>query len=609
MSGNPWGGFGILFCLQDLQNFYGLVIDTEGNYAVFKKWFGTWSTLVDWTYSDKLKTGYGVVNALRVDRAGSTFTLSFNGTAAASFSDTSLCKGSWGPFVEVFSAEYEDFPGSPVDVRFKLRAVSAILVHADVGMQTTEEGGSCSFTVVLGSQPTANVTVGLSSSDPSEAGVTPASLTFTSLDWNVPQTVTATGVDDLAADGDQFYSIVTSPASSLDPRYAGFDAPDVQVRSKDNEFYKILPPTSREGTSFGLSVAASAGRAIVGGYDAGAGCGAAFVYRRVGTNVWAQSARIAAPDLAGTFGCAVAIDGDAAAIGAQGDSDGGAGAGAAYVAHRSGDDTWDMDVKLHAPDGQAADGFGQSVGISGDYLVVGAPGEDERGTGAGAAYIFHRTGVNSWDEGIKITAPDGQSDDGFGGSVAIDGDFVIVGAEGEDGALANAGAAYVYQRTGTNSWGLGTKLASPVPRSSDYFGKSVSISGAYAIVGAWGGNGAGSACVFYRADTTWDSGTVIQAADGQAGDAFGWSVAISADWAIVNAREENEAGLGAGAVYLYHRTGSTSWDAGTKLIAPDCGPGDQFGSSVGICGGSAIAAAKGQDEAGYNAGAAYLIRY
>lgn len=609
MSGNPWAGFGLLFCLQDLQNFYGLVIDTEGDYAVFERNYGSWSTLIDWTYSDTLRTGFGAVNSLRIDRSGGTFTLSFNGTAAGSFADASLSKGYWGPFVDVYPDEYEDFPDTPVDVRFQLKAVSAILVQAAVGMETTEEGGSCDFTVVLGSKPAADVTLSLSCSDPSEAGVTPASLTFTPANWDVPRTVTATGVDDLTPDGDQSYSIATSPASSLDPRYDGFDAPDVSVRSKDNETYKMVPHGMRSGSSFGRSAAVSGSHAIVGAFDAGAHVGAAFVYRCTGTNVWDSGVRIVAPDGVDSFGGAVAIDGDYAVVGAPGDSDSGTGAGAAYVLHRIGENSWDCGVKLHAPDGQAGDGFGQSVGISGEYLIVGASTEDGLGTDAGAAYIFHRTGTNSWDGGMKVTASDGQSYDAFGVSVAIDGDYAVIGADGEDDAATNAGAAYVFHRTGIASWDSGTKIALPDPRSSAHFGTSVSISGAYALVGASYGNGPGAAYLFYRADTAWDTGTEILAPDGQAGDHFGWSVAIDADWAVVSALFAADAGRAVGAIYVYRRTGTTTWDAGTKVVAPDRQPDDQLGQSVGICGSHAIAVARGQDEGGYNVGAAYVIHY
>jgi hypothetical protein len=112
----------------------------------------------------------------------------------------------------------------------------------------------------------------------------------------------------------------------------------------------------------------------------------------------------------------------------------------------------DSGVKLVAPDAQAGDLFGNAVAISGDYAIVGAYQEDG-GAGdsldrAGAAYIFHRTGDNSWDDGVKLVASDAQAGDRFGVSVGISGDYAIVGAREEDGGagdpLSNAGAAYIF---------------------------------------------------------------------------------------------------------------------------------------------------------------------
>jgi hypothetical protein len=91
------------------------------------------------------------------------------------------------------------------------------------------------FTVVLGSQPTADVTVPLSSSNTAEGAVSPASLLFTAADWDVAQTVTVTGVDDLVVDGDQLYTAVTGVSTSLDPSYQGIDPADVLLTNTDDD--------------------------------------------------------------------------------------------------------------------------------------------------------------------------------------------------------------------------------------------------------------------------------------------------------------------------------------------------------------------------------------
>src|SRR5205814_51595 len=98
-----------------------------------------------------------------------------------------------------------------------------------------EAGGTATFTVRLTSAPSANVTLSLSSSNPSEGVPSVASLTFTSGNWNTAQTVTVTGVDDASADGPQPYTIITAPAVSADPNYNGPDALDVSVTNNDDE--------------------------------------------------------------------------------------------------------------------------------------------------------------------------------------------------------------------------------------------------------------------------------------------------------------------------------------------------------------------------------------
>ena len=110
-----------------------------------------------------------------------------------------------------------------------------ITVSPTAGLITTEAGGTDTFTVVLNSQPTANVTIGLSSSDTSEGTVSPASVTFTPANWNQPQTVTVTGEDDTIEDGDKLYTILTAPAASADPDYGGLDATDVDAANLDDD--------------------------------------------------------------------------------------------------------------------------------------------------------------------------------------------------------------------------------------------------------------------------------------------------------------------------------------------------------------------------------------
>ncbi|HOX57220.1 MAG TPA: DNRLRE domain-containing protein [Candidatus Paceibacterota bacterium] len=113
------------------------------------------------------------------------------------------------------------------------------------GVTTAEPNGTDTFTVWLTVAPTADVTLSLSSSDTTEATVSPASLTFTPLDYGTPQVVTVTGVDDWVQDGNIAYSIVTGAASSADPAYNNFDALDVAGVNLDNDLAKVIVPASK----------------------------------------------------------------------------------------------------------------------------------------------------------------------------------------------------------------------------------------------------------------------------------------------------------------------------------------------------------------------------
>ena len=153
--------------------------------------------------------------------------------------------------------ERVDFSGGEIEI-----IEAGILVTPTAELTTSETGDSDTFQVVLTSQPGASVTIGLTSSDATEGTVSPASLVFNSTDWDTPQTVTVSGVDDFAIDGPVSYSIVTSPAVSADPRFDGLDPDDVSVTNSNNDVAGLsitetngLTEVSEDGTSDSFTVA------------------------------------------------------------------------------------------------------------------------------------------------------------------------------------------------------------------------------------------------------------------------------------------------------------------------------------------------------------------
>ncbi len=129
---------------------------------------------------------------------------------------------------------YNNFSVPPVSVTNDDNDTAGITVSPTSGLVTTESGGTATFTVVLTTQPSADVTLALSSSDTTEGTVSPTPLTFTSADWNIAQTVTVTGVDDAVIDGNIAYT-VNFAVSSSDGSYNNFSVPPVSVTNDDND--------------------------------------------------------------------------------------------------------------------------------------------------------------------------------------------------------------------------------------------------------------------------------------------------------------------------------------------------------------------------------------
>ena len=354
----------------------------------------------------------------------------------------------------------------------------------------------------------------------------------------------------------------------------------------------------------------------------------------------------------------MAVSGDTVVVGAQNEASSATGingdqsdnsafmAGAVYVFVRNGT-TWSQQAYLKASNTDAGDLFGISVAISGDTVVVGAPFEASDATGvngnqdnnnaqqAGAAYVFVRNGT-TWSQQAYLKASNTDPGDEFGISVAVSGDTVVVGAHYErsvargvngdqtDNSACQAGAAYVFLRSGT-AWSQQAylKASNTVAKSScgmvnAQFGSSVAVSGETVVVGALAEDsnatgingdeddhsafGAGAAYVFVRNGTTWSQQAYVKASNTDAGDAFGWSVAVSGDTVVVGTyvessnatgvngdQDDNSAPL-AGAAYVFVRNGIT-WTQQAYLKASNTDAGDGFGYSVAVSGDTVVVGA------------------
>ncbi len=328
---------------------------------------------------------------------------------------------------------------------------------------------------------------------------------------------------------------------------------------------------------------------------------------------WAQMDRLDASDAVDgdQLGYSVAIDGNTAVAGARyADTAAGTDAGSAYVFVRSGS-VWTQQGKLEADDAAAGDQFGFSVAVSGDTVIVGAwQGDSTTSTNSGAAYVFTRSG-STWTQQAKLVASNAAAGDQFGYSVSIDGDTAIVGAPIGDTAVTNSGAAYVFTRSGS-TWSQQARLEHPTPAGSDQFGSAVDVESDTAVVGARlddppAATNAGAAYVFTRSGSTWSLQDTLEASDGAASDDFGGYAAISGDTVVIGARLDDTAGgSGAGSAYVFTRSGSV-WSEQAKLEASDAATDNRFGRGVDVDGDTAVIAAFGNDASLNNAGSAYIF--
>jgi hypothetical protein len=222
------------------------------------------------------------------------------------------------------------------------------------------------------------------------------------------------------------------------------------------------------------------------------------------------------------------------------------------------------EITLLASDGALYDAMGKSVAISGDYAVLGAPNDSSPiASNVGSAYVFRKNG-STWIQQAKLVAFDGAAYDHFGTSVAIDGIYIVVGTPNDADKGVNSGSAYVFKRNDNGT---------PTNPSDDF----------------------------------WEQKQKLSPPGGAANDSFGISVGISGVVIIVGASQGNpSSGYGNGAAYIYRFDGAT-WIEEWKLLATDGAYGDRFGWSVAVSGAVALVGAYLDQDALLGTGSAYVF--
>jgi FG-GAP repeat len=295
------------------------------------------------------------------------------------------------------------------------------------------------------------------------------------------------------------------------------------------------------------------------------------------------------------FGASVAVSGNTIVVGAPAEPLLSAGVGRAYVFTKT-TTGWHQSAELHNPDPLGPDWFGDSVAVSGNTIVVGAPAISILSSGLGRAYVFTKT-ATGWRESGQLEGPGTTVGDWFGDAVAVSARTVVVGAPSHD---AKAGAAYVFTNFGQSWRAMQLKGSDTVAK--DAFGGSVAVAGNTIVVGAFGhASEAGRAYVFTKRSQGWDQAAELSGSDTVAGDAFGDSVAVGGRMIAVGA---GLAASDAGRVYLFTRK-TSGWHQSAELAGSDnVAKEDDFGDSVAVSGDSVVVGTFAQ---GSRPGLAYLF--
>jgi len=340
----------------------------------------------------------------------------------------------------------------------------------------------------------------------------------------------------------------------------------------------IVRPTAPEAFErFGTSVASFRDTLAVGA-DADGRPGRAYVFVWNGS-AWAQQALLQPSDSRGFdyFGSAVAVQHDTLVVGAR--SAGPSSSGQAYVFRRSGT-TWTEEALLTPSTPGAAYGFGETLALDGDDLLVG---------GSQSAYFFRRSGT-SWTEVARVTSPTPTVGGRFGNAVALHGDYAVVGDDWSGGPVAHQGSAVIVQRSGSGWSPVLPALTAFDGHAYDGFGHGVAIHGDRLIVGApnvnaAGVNESGAAYVYVRSGAAWGLEQKLESATVDLAHGvfqFGDAVALTDRFALIGNPTDHHPFPGAGAAHLFERSGSRWARISPVIRASMPGQFDYFGDAVSL---------------------------
>ena len=384
------------------------------------------------------------------------------------------------------------------------------------------------------------------------------------------------------------------------------------MKAQFTQTSKIVSDDRQARDEFGTSVDIKGDYAVVGASRVSEASGAAYIYQKDSGGDWSimQSLTADDPNFGAEYGGAIKISEDFLVVAAgRADVNSIIRAGALYVYENDGADNWDFTQKIAASDysGDAKLGMNPTtLDLEGNLIICGAPGDNGW---TGSFYIFENES-GTWTETQKILAPSPTSGEAFGISVSISGDFIVVGSNDSNGSI---GSAHIYKKEANGVWNHVQEILASDGAPQDYFGTSVSIDGDYLVVGAYGDDSvSGSAYVFQKdASDVWSEVQKITATTPVIEAHFGFNCEIKGDLIVVGAPHYYATTLGQ--AHVFKRDASGVWNENEQVQSSDIAIEDHYGWSVAMDTNQIIVGAtfEDHDESGdnelLNPGSAYIF--
>jgi|GEM_PF-5244894 len=355
------------------------------------------------------------------------------------------------------------------------------------------------------------------------------------------------------------------------------------------EISKLTPSDGAAGDFFGDTIKINGNTALIGSWgddDNGDFSGSVYIFEKV-DGVWKETTKLtpsdgAPEDLFGISFDQNGTDGNVIMVGNWKDDDNSSDSGSVYILKKVAG-VWTEQEKIYASDGAKEDEFGRFIDINDTKAIIGALNGDGNEKNSGAAYIFEEVD-EKWKETAKLTPSDGEEGDLFGRVVKINDKTAIVGSPRNNN---KQGAAYIFEEV-DGEWKETAKLTASDGADGDGFGASVALKDDILVVASRydddNGEDSGSVYVYEKIDGNWTEIEKIVAPDGEAGDVFGKRLDINGNNLVVGSFLDDDNLVNSGSVYLYKfdRAGNRFQNARDFGVLDPLSPPQTFSDWVGL---------------------------